>query len=84
VLVVNYSPTLGGTGTLPMTAGAIAVYQSLWLGIAIMVVGATLVTVAKLFPRVAIEPVQEHGRYRLGLTVNGRPVRRPAWVARRP
>ena len=79
---MNYAQVPGSAGMLPMTAGAIAVYQSLWLGIAVTVIGATLITVSKLFPRVAVEPVRQQGGHRLGLTVNGRPARPPRWLSR--
>jgi hypothetical protein len=73
---VNYSYIPGASATLPVTAGAVVAYRSLWLGIAIAVIGGTLLTVAKFFPRVAVEPVRRQGRHRLGLTINGEPASR--------
>jgi hypothetical protein len=84
---VNYSQLPGLRTTammaLPVTAGIGVASRYLWMGIALAVVGGTLVTVAKFFPRLAVEPVpHRRGRHRfgmrLGMTVNGRPVGEPA------
>lgn len=67
------SPTHLTTGYLAST-GTAALVGQLWLAVALLVVGGTLLTAAKLFPRVAVEPVrgQHDTRHRVRLTVNGR------------
>ena len=69
--------TLGTTGYLAST-GTAALLGQLWLAVALLVIGGTLLTVAKFFPRVALDPVrgQHDARHHLRLTINGRP-RRP-------
>jgi hypothetical protein len=69
--------TLSTTGYLAST-GTAALLGQLWLAVAFLVVGGVLLTVAKLFPRVAVEPVrgEDEPRHRVRLTVNGRAVRR--------
>jgi hypothetical protein len=65
--------TLGSTGYLAST-GTAALLGQLWLAVAFLVVGGALLTVAKLFPRVAVEPVRSAGEsdHHLRFTVNGR------------
>jgi hypothetical protein len=72
---VNYSKIPGAAAALPVTSGLVVAYKYLWLGIAIIVIGGALITAAKFFPRIAIEPVLKDGRHRLAVTVNGRPLR---------
>ncbi|WP_305783094.1 hypothetical protein [Symbioplanes lichenis] len=61
--------TLGG---VTMTA-----LNLVWLGIAAAVIGGTLITLSKLAPRVAVEPVPVGVRgSRFRVTWNGRPVTR--------
>lgn len=71
------SPTLTSTGMLAST-GTATLLGNLWLGIAFLVVGATLLTLTKAFPRVAVEPVRgaQEATHRLRLTVDGRAVSR--------
>ena len=67
--------TLSSTGYLAST-GTAALLGHLWLAVAFLVVGGTLLTLAKLLPRVAVEPVRTTGdTHRLRLTLNGNPVR---------
>lgn len=71
-----YQSMLPRTGA-GMTVGGIAlsVLDIVWLGVAIAVIGGTLLTVAKFAPRVAVEPVPVGVRgSRWRLTVNGEPV----------
>lgn len=70
---MHYGLPVTGVG---FTVGGItlSLYQLTWIGIAMVVIGATILTVGKLFPRIAIEPVPRGGRWRFALTVNGRPV----------
>lgn len=75
---MNYSQIPAAAYTLPVTTGLLVAYRYLWIGIAVAVIGATLLTVAKFFPRVAVEPTSKGGRHRLALTVNGRRVGEPA------
>jgi hypothetical protein len=58
---------LSGTGV------ASTAYHLTWLAIACFVISGTLITLAKFFPRVAIEPLREtaHRRWRWRITVNG-------------
>lgn len=54
---------------------AMTAYRAAWYLIAFFVLAGTLLTVAKLFPRVAVEPIARRGRRsRWRLTVNGRPL----------
>lgn len=71
------STTLSTTGYLAST-GTAALLGQLWLAVAFLVIGGTLLTLAKFMPRVAVEPVRGAGeaRHRVRLTVNGRAVRR--------
>ena len=69
-------------GMLPKTGAgltiggvALSALNLAWLGIAIAVIGGTLITLSKFGPRVAMEPVPvgvKASRFRL--TINGRPV----------
>ena len=65
--------TLTTSGYLAST-GTAALVGQLWLAVAFLVVGGMLLTLVKIFPRVAVEPVR--GRHeagpRLRFTVNGR------------
>lgn len=65
-------------GAVLAASGATAgVVHGLWIAVACLVIGGTLFTLAKLGPRVAVEPVRRSdGGHRLWLTVNGRPVGR--------
>ncbi len=71
--------TLGTTGYLAST-GTAALLGQLWLAVALLVIGGTLLTIAKVLPRLAVEPVRtdDESRHRLRVTVNGRPVRNRA------
>lgn len=61
--------SIGGIG--------LTLYQLTWLGIALVVAGAALVTAARPFPRIAIEPVPgDDGRAKVRLTLNGHPIRK--------
>jgi uncharacterized protein (DUF58 family) len=72
-----YSNLLPKTGAGLSIAGiSLTLYQLTWLGIALAVAGGALVTAARLFPRIAIEPVPgDNGRAKVRLTLNGRPIR---------
>ncbi|MBM0224281.1 MULTISPECIES: hypothetical protein [Micromonospora] len=69
--------TLPKTGAGISVAGvSLAAYQLTWLAVALVVAGGVLFTAAKLFPRVAVEPVPDaSGRTRMRMTLNGRPIR---------
>ena len=70
------STTLGSTGYLAST-GTAALLGQLWLAVALLVIGGVLLTAAKLFPRVAVEPVRagDEPLHRFRFTLNGRAVR---------
>lgn len=71
------SGATGATAALAATGASAGLLHALWLAVVLMILGGTLLTIAKLGPRVAIEPVRRtDGRYRLRLTWNGRPVGR--------
>jgi hypothetical protein len=74
----NLSSNSAVAGTsLAATGAAAGVAHLLWLAAVLFVVGGTLIALAKLGPRVAVEPVRRaDGHYRPTLTVNGRPIRR--------
>lgn len=60
--------TLAFTGLLTGTAAL------LWWAVALMILGGTLVTIAKLGPRVAYEPARmDDGSHQWRWTVNGKP-----------
>jgi hypothetical protein len=71
------SPTLTTSGFLAST-GTAALVGQLWLAVAFVVVGGMLLTVAKLLPRVAVEPVRgaHESRHHVRFTLNGRALRR--------
>ena len=64
------------TGYLAST-GTAALVGQLWVAVALLVAGGTLLTLTKLLPRLAAEPVRggHESRHRVRLTVNGLPVR---------
>lgn len=72
-----YGNVLPKTGWVLSGAGlATTAYHLTWLAIAFFVLAGTLITMAKLFPRIAIEPLPEarpasRVRYRWKVTVNG-------------
>jgi hypothetical protein len=72
-----YGNVLPKAGLVLSGAGvAMTVYRVTWLVIGIFVIGGTLITVSKLFPRVAIEPLSatdpgSRRRSRWRITVNG-------------
>lgn len=60
-----------------LTVGGVALstLNLVWLGVAIAVLGGTLITLSKFGPRIAVEPVPVGVRAsRFRLTINGRPV----------
>lgn len=60
-----------------LTVGGVAlsILNLVWLGVAIAVLGGTLITLSKFGPRIAVEPVPVGVRAsRFRLTINGRPV----------
>ena len=62
-----------------LTVGGVtlSVLNLVWLGVALAIIGGTLVTLSKFGPRVAVEPVPVGVRAsRFRLTVNGRAVGR--------
>lgn len=65
--------TLTTSGYLAST-GTAALVGQLWLAVAFLVVGGMLLTLLKVFPRVAVEPVRtgHEDRPRFRFTVNGR------------
>ena len=71
-MCMSTRPTSGATGAaaaLAATGASAGVVHLLWLAVAVTIVGGCVLTVAKLGPRVALEPVRRSdGRYRLGLT----------------
>ena len=74
-----YTQVLPKTGIGVMAAGGVTltVLNLVWVGIALAVIGGAIVTLSKMGPRVAFEPVPvgvSGSRWRL--TVNGRPLRR--------
>ncbi len=73
-----YQSMLPVTGAGLTVGGlAVSVMNVVWIGIAMAVIGGTLITLAKFGPRVAFEPVPVRVRgSRFRLTVNGRPVGR--------
>lgn len=68
--------TLHTSGYLAST-GTAALLGQLWLAVAFLVVGGMLLTLAKVLPRLAVEPVRAEGdtRHRVRLTLNGRALR---------
>lgn len=68
--------TLSTSGYLAST-GTAALLGQLWLAVAFLVVGGMLLTLLKVLPRVAVEPVRTDTdpTHRLRLTLNGRPLR---------
>jgi hypothetical protein len=68
--------TLSTSGYLAST-GTAALLGQLWLAVAFLVVGGMLLTLVKVLPRLAVEPVRadHETRHRFRLTLNGRPVR---------
>ncbi len=72
-----YSNLLPKAGFALSTAGAaLTIYKVTWMVIGLFVIGGTLITFSKFFPRVAIEPLPKsdlasHGRWRWHITVNG-------------
>ena len=69
--------TMTTSGYLAST-GTAALVGQLWLAVAFLVVGGMLLTLVKLFPRVAVEPVRTgtEEAARIRFTVNGRAVSR--------
>lgn len=72
-----YSGMLPKTGTGLTVAGiAFSTLNLVWLGVALAVLGGTLITLSKFGPRLALEPVPVGVRgSRFRLTYNGRPRR---------
>ena len=71
------SGATGATAALAATGTSAGVFHVLWLAVVLMILGGCLLTIAKLGPRVAVEPVRRSdGRHRLRLTWNGRPIGR--------
>ncbi len=72
-----YGNVLPKTGFVLSGAGvATTAYHLTWLAIAFFVLAGTVITVTKLFPRVAFEPLPEtrpasRAGYRWRMTVNG-------------
>ena len=69
--------TLGSSGYLAST-GTAALLGQLWLAVAFLVIGGMLLTLAKVLPRLAVEPVrgEDETAHRFRLTLNGRALRR--------
>lgn len=66
-----------GSSTLAATGLASGISELLWLAVAVIVIGGTITTFAKLGPRVAFEPTRmTDGSHRWRLTYNGRRVGR--------
>lgn len=71
-----YSGVLAKTGA-GLTVGGVtlSVLNLTWIGIALAVLGGTLITLTKFGPRIAVEPVPVGVRgSKFRLTVNGRAV----------
>jgi hypothetical protein len=70
------APNLATTGYLAST-GSAALLGQLWLAVAFLVIGGMLLTLLKLFPRVAVEPVRgpHESAHRFRLTLDGRVLR---------
>jgi hypothetical protein len=65
----------------PVVAGAlaftgVALYRSLEVAVALMVLGGVILCLLNLLPRLAWEPIDEPAGPRMRLTVNGHPIRR--------
>ena len=71
-----YSGMLPKTGVGITLAGVtLSALNLIWLGVALAVIGGTLITLTKFGPRLALEPVPVGVRgSRFRLTLNGRPV----------
>jgi len=71
-----YSGMLPKTGIGLTVAGVtLSVLNVIWLGVALAIIGGTLITLTKIGPRLAIEPIPVGVRgSRFRLTLNGRPV----------
>jgi hypothetical protein len=75
-----YGNLLPKTGFALASIGvALTAYDVAWLVIGFFVISGALITLLKLFPRVAIEPISETGptspvRWRWRITVNGIPI----------
>jgi hypothetical protein len=61
-------------GTLAFTG--MALYASLELAVALLVIGGVILGVLNLLPRLAWEPIDEAEGPRMRLTLNGHPIRR--------
>ena len=75
--VTMYTGMLPKTGAGLTVAGiAMSTLNLVWVGIAAMVIGGTIVTLSKFGPRIAFEPMPVGVRgSRFRLTYNGRPMR---------
>jgi len=73
-----YSGMLPKTGAGITLAGiTLSALNLIWVGVALAVIGGTLITLTKVGPRLALEPMPVGVRgSRFQLTVNGRPIRR--------
>lgn len=71
-----YQGMLPKTGLgLAIGGATLTVLHVIWIGIALAVLGGLLVTLTKVGPRIALEPLPVGVRgSRLALTVNGRPL----------
>lgn len=70
------SPSAGIPAALAFTGAGTALYWSLYVGVALLVLGSVLLTVTTLLPRLALDPVPWHGRQKLVVTLRGAPLRR--------
>lgn len=85
---MSYLAFGGNSGTTPpaaaLAATGLSVFpgmtavEAVWLIATVIVIGGTLITFAKLGPRVALDSVRmpASGKYRPWLTFNGRPIGR--------
>ncbi len=71
------TPTTTLSGGYLASTGTAALLGQLWLAVAFLVIGGVLLTLAKVLPRLAVEPVRTAAGpgHHLRFTLNGRSLR---------